>query len=121
MNKHLGTQLLASRSATEGVEGLVTRFVGEFRFVGKTEPLPILEILDREQIAGDSVLKLCKRFSEAMDVLKEGYWTEAGGLFEAILRDYPEDGPSRFHLARCRKFANAPPHDTPWVVHMDAK
>jgi adenylate cyclase len=121
LNKHLGTQLLASLAATEGVDGLLTRYLGEFRFVGKAEALPILEILGQEATAEDAARALCRRFSAAMGLMKEGRWELATGGFESILEDWPEDGPSKLHLARCRKFAEAPPEDSPWVVHMDAK
>ena len=103
LNKHLHTQLLTSGSAMEGVEGLLCRFLGEFRFVGKTEPLPILEVLALEKTASESQRRLCENFANAMEELRLGRWREAGEAFEAILRDYPEDGPSRFHLARCRR------------------
>ena len=121
LNKHLHTQLLTSGSAMEGVEGILCRFLGEFRFVGKTEPLPILEVLALEKTASESQRQLCENFANAMEVLRLGRWREAGEAFEAILRDYPEDGPSRFHLARCRRHEDVPPDEPPWVVNMDAK
>jgi adenylate cyclase len=121
LNKHLGTQVLASGSAIEGVEGFVARFVGEFRFVGKAETLPILEILDWEKGAKESSLRLRELFAAAMDTMKERRWDEAAALFESLLVDYPGDGPSKFQLARCHQFAEAPPQGSPWVVHMDAK
>jgi adenylate cyclase len=121
LNKHLGTQVLASGTAIEGVEGLLTRFLGEFIFVGKTEALPIYEIMGRAEIAAASERRLCERFAQAMEVLREGRWRDAGDLFEEILRDFPDDGPARFHLARCRKHADAPPEHPPWQVRMDSK
>ncbi|MGZ8158301.1 MAG: CHASE2 domain-containing protein [Methylobacter sp.] len=121
LNKHLHTQLLTSRSAMEGVDDLLCRFLGEFRFVGKAEPLPILEVLALESTANEMQRKLCERFAIAMDELRSGRWHEAGDIFEAILHDFPDDGPSRFHLARCRRYANIPSDESPWIVHMDAK
>ena len=105
----------------EGVEGLLCRFLGEFRFVGKNNPLPILEVLALENRADDSQRRLCQNFANAMEELRLGLWHEAGIAFEAILQDYPEDGPSRFHLARCRRYVDTPPDEPPWVVNMDAK
>lgn len=121
LNKHLKTQLLASSAATEGVEGLLCRFIGEFRFVGKTEPLSILEVLALEENASESTRLLCARFAHAMEAMRKRDWLESSEVLEAILRDYPEDGPSRFHLARCQRFAEMPPNESPWIVHMDVK
>jgi adenylate cyclase len=74
-----------------------------------------------ERSATETQRRLCERFAIAMDELQLGRWCEAGDVFEAILMDYPEDGPSRFHLARCRRHADTPPDEPAWVVHMDAK
>ncbi|MDD1638276.1 MAG: hypothetical protein LUQ56_09130, partial [Methylococcaceae bacterium] len=90
-------------------------------FVGKTEPLPILEVLALEKTAGESQRRLCEDFASAMEELRLGRWREAGEAFEVILQDYPEDGPSQFHLVRCRRHADTPPDEPPWVVNMDAK
>ena len=122
LNKQLGTQLLATRSVVEGVANLVLRPVGDFRFVGKTEPLPILEILAMKDTADDSQVLLCEMFGEAMDILRAGEWAEAVDSFAAILGRYPDDGPSRFHLARCQRYLREgilP--ELPWVVHLDSK
>ncbi|MDH5356453.1 MAG: adenylate/guanylate cyclase domain-containing protein, partial [Gammaproteobacteria bacterium] len=46
LNKHVGTQILATDVVVEGIDGLLLRPIGDFVFVGKTEPLPIIEILN---------------------------------------------------------------------------
>ncbi|MGH8659919.1 MAG: adenylate/guanylate cyclase domain-containing protein, partial [Gammaproteobacteria bacterium] len=119
LNKHLGTHLLATQSVVDGIDKLLLRPLGDFRLVGKSETIPIVEILTTTN--GAQAL-LCERFSEAIEVLKTGHWVKAAEFFEAILRDYPDDGPARFHLARCRSYQSgslAP--DSPHVVTMDAK
>jgi adenylate cyclase len=121
LNKHLKTQLLASYDAIEDVDGFLFRFLGEFLFVGKTEPLPIYEIVCVETNANMSQKQLCHRFAIAMDDMKHGRWIEASNVFKAILIDYPQDGPSQFHLARCNEFIEVPPNEFPWIVHMDVK
>jgi adenylate cyclase len=121
LNKTVATQFLASRSVVEGVDGLVTRYLGDFRFVGKSESLPILEVLALERNASENQKRLCERFAVAMDEMRSACWREACDSFASILKDHPNDGPSRFHLARCLRFADIPPEESPWVVHMDAK
>jgi adenylate cyclase len=48
-------------------------------------------------------LSLCGRFPAAVQAVREQRWGEAAACFEAILRDHPADGPSRFYLDRCSK------------------
>lgn len=121
LNKHLGTQLLVSRAALEDVSGVVTRFVGEFRFVGKAETVPVVEVLGREGACSPEKLKLAQDFDAAMRALGEGDWVAAAAGFDTVLARHPADGPSRYHRERCRRLGDAPPPGPGWVVNMDAK
>ncbi|MGH8628133.1 MAG: adenylate/guanylate cyclase domain-containing protein, partial [Gammaproteobacteria bacterium] len=121
LNKPLGTHLLASQAVLDGVDKLLVRPVGEFRLVGKSEPLPIVEILSSEDSATEAQVLLCERFAEALEVLKTGQGAKAAELFEAVLREDPNDGPARFHLARCRGYQKSSASDVPYIVSMDSK
>jgi adenylate cyclase len=121
LNKHLKTQLLAAGSVVEGLEGLVARALGDFVFVGKTEPLPILEIMATEETATAPQRRLCETYAAAMERLRTGEVAAAAEGFEAVLREFPDDGPARFHLERCRRQSSEPAADPPWVVRMDSK
>ena len=122
LNKHVGTHLLATQSVVENLDDLLLRPLGQFLFVGKSDPTSVVEVLAKETTARETELRLCARFVEALDVFRAEQWVEAAHLFEAILRDYPDDGPARFYLARCRRYQteSAPPED-PSVIRMDTK
>ncbi len=121
LNKHLGTQLLASAETVAEVPGLVLREVGEFKFVGKGEAQPIVEVLGAEGSTPGPLVALAERFNAAMVALRDWRIEDAGELFVGIQRDYPNDGPTRYHLERCRRFLASPPSEPPWVVNMDSK
>ena len=121
LNKHLGTQLLAGASVIEGVTGILTRFVGNFRFVGKSEPMPIVEIIALDSIASDSQRKLCADFNRAMEHMENRHWAAAVQGFAGILDEYPTDGPATFHRARCQAFELEAPTESPLIVRMDVK
>ena len=99
----------------------MTRDLGEYRFVGKGEPLAIVEVLGWQSSCPAPLAALAARFTAAMSDLRGGDWSAAGAAFAAIVRDYPDDGAARFHLERCRQFASAAPAEAPWLVHLDAK
>ncbi|MBM4200433.1 MAG: adenylate/guanylate cyclase domain-containing protein [Gammaproteobacteria bacterium] len=122
LNKQMGTQILATRAAVEGVSDLLLRHVGDFRFVGKTTPLPVVEVLAKRSAAAQQVLGLCAGFDEAMETLASGRWREAECAFSSLLDRFPDDGPTKFHLARCRRALTAAglPAE-PLVVALDAK
>ena len=121
LNKHLGTQLLASQAVTDGVDGLVTRFVGEFRFVGKAETVAIVEVLGHTEQCTPAVLELASRFADAMADMQARCFEKAAEAFAAILAAHPQDGPARFQRERCQSFIETPPAGSPWLVNMDVK
>lgn len=122
LNKHLGTHVLASQAVVAQTDHLLLRPVGRFVLVGKATPLPVLEVIAEREKADANQVRLCARFAEALDAFQRQQWTQAGDLFETILRDYPEDGPSRFYLARCRDHQVQPPQsEDPTAIYMNAK
>ncbi|MCP4410818.1 MAG: adenylate/guanylate cyclase domain-containing protein [Gammaproteobacteria bacterium] len=122
LNKHIGTQILATSAVVEDVEDLLLRPLGGFVFVGKTEPLPIVEILSTRSSARVEQVQLCERFAEGLEAFHNGQWPKATQRFESILMDYPTDGPSRFLLGRCAQYraGQSVPED-PGVIRMAAK
>jgi adenylate cyclase len=122
LNKHLGTHVLASHAVVGGADNLLLRPVGQFVLVGKAEPISVLEVLGERDKASASVNQLCTRFAEAFNAFQSQQWASAATLFEAILKDYPGDGPSRFYLSRCREYEKQVPEvEDPSVVYMNAK
>lgn len=123
LNKHLGTRLMATAQVVEGFEeSLLLRPLGKFQFVGKTEGLPIVEILARKEDATPEQKFLCDEFAAALATFQQGQWTEAGEQFADILRIAADDGPAEFFRARCERHARgeAVPEDYT-VVRMEAK
>jgi adenylate cyclase len=122
LNKHVGTQILATQSVVEGLDGLLLRPLGDFQFVGKTEGTPIVEIIAAAATATDSQIQLLARFSAALATFQAAQWTRATAAFEAIQAEFPDDGPTRFYHARCQLYlSGAEPPDDPRVIRMDAK
>ncbi|MDH3690644.1 MAG: adenylate/guanylate cyclase domain-containing protein [Gammaproteobacteria bacterium] len=122
LNKHLGTHILASDPVVKKPNGLLTRPLGRFILVGKADPISIVEILAADGSANKSQVRLRERFTQALGLFEKQQWSEAANHFEAVLKDYPEDGPSRFYLNLCREYQTQPPiSEDPSVIRMDAK
>ena len=122
LNKHLGTQLLATHSVVKGQDDLLVRYLGQYRFVGKIEALPITEVVSARDSATTQQHDLCTRFAPALEAFEQGRWAQAAGIFENLLSVFPQDGPSRFLLDRCK--ANLRPGatpDEPGIIAMTAK
>ena len=122
LNKVLGTTLLASTAAVEGLDEVMIRPLGSFRLVGKASPLAVVELLGHRSDADPALEHLCARFAPALHSYCEGRWQEAADRFSAILVDKFYDGPSRFYLAHCGKLLAQPP-TLPWspTITVDTK
>jgi adenylate cyclase len=122
LNKHIGTQLLATESVVTGLDNLLVRPLGSFQFVGKSEALPIMEIVAPRNSASPDHVLLCERFSEALDIFQKAHWDRAADRCKDMLTSYPEDGPARFYLSLCERYqSGAAEPDDPRIIRMDAK
>lgn len=123
LNKHLGTQLLATELVLEGVQDqFLLRKLGKFQFVGKTEGLPIVEVLANTNSASEEQRSLSARFAEALENFHQCHWSVATKLFQKLLEDFPDDGPSGYFLALSESYLNgATPPEDPTTVVMTSK
>jgi adenylate cyclase len=122
LNKHLGTYMLASQDVVGDLDGLLTRRVGRFQMAGKTDALDIHEVVARRSEATPSQLHLVTLFEAALRACETGCIPEASDLLRRVLDEFPNDGPSRFHLERCvNHCAGTRILDDATVVRLEAK
>ena len=122
LNKLLGTRLLASTAAVEGLDGLQVRPLGSFRLAGKANAVAVVELLGQEAAASPAEKRRCAAFERALSSYVAGRWQDAVGEFGRILAEWPDDGPSRFYRDRCAALSASPPKEE-WeaTVAVDAK
>ena len=122
LNKHVGTEILATGAVVEGFENLLSRYLGDFQFVGKTEGIPIYHVIAKREHATHEQFHLCEMFDDAMAAYRNADWVEATRRLEQLLAVYPDDGPSTFFLQRSRQFSEQPElQEDPKLVRMEAK
>ncbi len=109
LNQLLGTRVLVSAATLAGVV-LPARDVGTFLLRGKQLPVRVLE----PRSAG---CRLDERgfeaFAAALDAFRRGDWQGAHDGFAALLRRFPDDGPSRYYDALTLHMRQSPP--TTWA------
>jgi adenylate cyclase len=122
-NKHLGTQVLAAQTVVQDLDDLLLlRSLGSFQFVGRSDATPVMEILAKREAARSDQIQLCERFTAALEVFSAQHWADAAASFETIIERFPDDGPSRFYLSHCRRYAaEGPGEGDPTVIRLDAK
>jgi adenylate cyclase len=120
LNKQLGTRILAAADLVDGLEELVTRPLGRFVLVGRSQPLRLVAVLGRRGAPQDE--RLLSASAAALARLEAGDLAAAAAGFEAILATCPGDGPSRFLLAHCRRqLSAAVPLEEPGLIRLEHK
>jgi adenylate cyclase len=97
LNKKLGTRVLVSEPALEGVEEFLLRDVGYFLLRGKVHPVHAFELIGPKESAGPKDLELCERFARALALLHNRASAEALSAFRNLAADFPDDGPAAFY------------------------
>lgn len=122
-NKLYGTRIMISEFTRSAVrDRIVTRELDRIRVKGREEPVRVYELLGTAGEAGapagdggapDAVapeaLELSRRFEEALARYRDRDFDEARDAFLRLAGDYPDDGPARLYVERCRRYVEAPP------------
>jgi adenylate cyclase len=96
LGKDLGSYLLVAAAMTDGLSQFLVRDVGEFSLRGRSTPTRILEVLGIYADAPAERIALCRRFAEAKKAFDTSDLKRARSDFKSILKDFPEDGPSKY-------------------------
>jgi class 3 adenylate cyclase len=110
VNKVYGTWVLATDSTIQETKGpFLSRRLDHVRAVGIIEAVFIHEILDLKSDASDALFERTYLFHKALDTFEARNWKDAEKAFIQVLKQFPDDGPSRRFLIRCRQFLKFPP------------
>ncbi len=105
LNKTLNTTLLATAEALS-VGDLFARPLGRFQLVGKSQPLDIVELVsERPPPQADSNYS---DFANALEIYRNGQVAEAALWFAKLAQRWPNDGPTQFFVAACRRRLDHP-------------
>ncbi len=97
VNKQLGTRMCVSATTASMVPGFTGRPVGDLVLKGRTETESCLEPL----APGDASSPMVDAYNRAYRAMAQ-HDPSASEMFAALVRQWPEDGVSRFHLDRLR-------------------
>lgn len=119
LNKQLGTRILVSREVLQGVEGFITRELGNFLLLGKSKPLNLYELIS--SCEHNRNIKPYKDFVTALHTFQQQGWNEAAIAFENFIAEYGDDGPSQYYLNLCQQYLSSPPANWDGVTRIFKK
>jgi adenylate cyclase len=122
LNKHLGTRILASDEVVGELGDFLTREIGSFRFVGKSRPIVVHELVCRKEDADEQMIGNCRKFAIGLESFRRRSFEPAMEIFGETVRWAGGDGPSAFYLRLSEEYLQNPPGES-WdgVIQMDRK
>lgn len=118
LNKHLGTDILATRDLHKIIEERVTaRRVGFFKLAGFDRIVEVYQIIGGPEV-GESTCGWRARFEEALFAFNRRDWAAAEAAFRDVLNANPNDGPTNFYIDRMAKIRDRP-LDPTWFGEID--
>ena len=122
MTKQYRVKIIVSETTYREVKHhFVTREIDKIRVKGKQQPVRIYELMALVAQA-ERHQALVAAYNQALESYRAHEWEEAAGKLQALLRDYPSDGPAQVLMQRCLEFAEEhPAEDWDGVYVMKAK
>jgi adenylate cyclase len=106
--KAYGIGIIVSDSTRAELDDrLLCRRLDRLRVKGKSQPVEIYELIG--EVGDERLSSLTRRFESALDEYFEGRFGIAETMFAGILREYPNDGPSKTFVERCKAYQMTPP------------
>ncbi len=116
LNKEYGTHILLSDTTHAAVENqrLFFRELDLIRVKGKLQPVTLYELVAARGTPEGDAPDLEERldtFAQGRACYRERRWQDAQIIFEKLLERWPNDGPARMYLNRCKEYLVAGPEE----------
>eukprot|EP01041_Mallomonas_annulata_P027398 gene27398-48977_t len=107
--KQYGARIVLSESTVRDLKRPATlREIDLIRVKGKDRPVAVYESLGY-RAHEQGLAALLDLHAAGLAAYRARDWAEASRAFEAARELYPDDGPTKIYLERCRVLANSPP------------
>jgi len=123
LTREYGVRIIVGDATYQAVkERFICRRLDTVRVKGKEEPVVVYELMGRRVDVDEKLLSLVERYKEALRLYHSREFDSALESFERILEEFPDDGPSRVFVERCRLYVdNPPPKDWDGVFALTRK
>ena len=110
VNKFYKTFTMIPQSTYElAKDDIDTRQLDVIRVVGKKEPIPVYEVLERKNQTSSEKSGVVENYLKALKLYEGRNFADALKEFEKVLAIDQDDGPSQTYVKRCGVFLETPP------------
>ncbi len=115
ITKEYGAAIITSAgTAAEVHEKILLRRLDKVAVKGKKEPVEIYECLERMEHATNAQHRLVADFEHALELYFQRSFEEAADQCDFILKQFPNDGPTKVLQERAKHFEHEPPPEG-WI------
>jgi adenylate cyclase len=116
LNKEYGTHILLSENTYLAAEDplLIFRELDLIRVKGKLQPVTLYELVASRDTPEGNAPDLAERldlFGHGLAHYRKRRWRDAQIVFEKLVERWPDDGPARMYVNRCREYLVAGPEE----------
>lgn len=109
-NKEYGTMMMVSENTYKKVNHAVRgRFLDFLAVKGKKEPVKVFELVCKIGDEPEGWFEKTEMYDKAIQLHLDRKWDEAIATFEDLLKKWPDDGPSKTYINRCKEYKENPP------------
>lgn len=110
--KIYGSEILIGEETKKNVEGeFMVRELDFARVPGREMPVEIYEVVGKKEEIDEATRRKLQLFYDARKLFLNRDFEGAKKIFEKIVKQYPDDKPSRLYVDRCDKLIATPPDD----------
>ena len=110
LSKEYGTRVVVGEATRQAAgEAFVFRSLDVVAVVGRDEPLAVYEVVGRQGQVSPAALEMLAEYERAVALYRTRCWDEAARRFEQLLREAPDDGPTRLYRRRSGELLESPP------------
>ncbi len=123
VNKYFKTSIIVSEDTMSKIsDNFIARELGLITVKGKTKPIRIFELIGKKNTISDKQEILLQKYNSGFKLYNEKKWFEARDVFSSILKDFPEDEPSKFYMKKCEDFISGSGLTKDWhIIKMEEK
>lgn len=109
-NKEYGSAIMTGQTTYENAKDTIeSRELDLINVVGKTEPVPIYELLAKKGELDPEKLKVLDFYKQGLEMYRGQQFNEAVSVFQQGLEQFEDDGPTKTMIKRCEYYLHSPP------------
>ncbi|WP_353685742.1 adenylate/guanylate cyclase domain-containing protein [Thermodesulfovibrio sp. 3462-1] len=117
VNKFFKTNIVISEETyLKTLDNFLVRQLGVITVKGRAKPINIFEILGEKTKSDSEKILFVEKYNAGYLLFTQQRWAEAKEIFLSLVKDFPEDFPSRFYLKKIEEVVDSQQLTKDWFI-----